>query len=181
MVEVAPLVDPKNVDSVVAYRTLVTRMRVMRSIGFHASKGTIRFVVVEGVSASPVVITHERRPLQLQKDRPAFVRNAKNLIGNVLATFAPDRVAYILSMDAKSQDQVAGLIMPFGALNGCALESEIPCAEFIAANFSKSFFLKNGAVWHGDRYKSADSVLGIHPPNWTNSERLAAMAAWGAL
>ncbi len=153
----------------------------MRAIGFHASKSIIRFVVIDGNAQNPLVCQHDRRPLQLLDDRPEFIQNARNLFGNVVSSFSPDRVAYVLSMDAKSQDQVAGLVLPFGALNVCARENSKPCTEFIAANFSKSFFSSRGASWVGDRYKSADALLGTHPPNWTNSERLASLAAWGIL
>lgn len=153
----------------------------MRSIGFHASKGVIRFVVVDNKGDKPLVIAHEKRPLQLLSDRPEFIHNARNLFGNVLANWPADRLAYILTMSAKSQDQLAGLLLPFGVLNACAREAERPCLEFIAPNFSKTFFAKRGAAWTGDRYTSTDALLGTHPPNWTDSERLAALAAWGAM
>lgn len=153
----------------------------MRTIGFHASKGVIRFVVLDGNVSSPTVVQHDRRPLTLIADRPEFIQNARNLFGNVVSTFLPDRLAYVLSMNAESQEQVAGLVLPFGALSVCARDNTKPCTEFIAANFSKSFFSSRGASWITDRYKSADAVLGTHPPNWTNSERLAALAAWGVL
>lgn len=153
----------------------------MRTIGFHASKGVIRFVVLEGDASNPTVVTHDRRPLQLIADRPSFVQNARNLFENVLTSFSPDRLAYVLSMDAKSKDQIAGLILPFGALNVCARDHGKSCDEFIAANFGKMFFTGRGATWDGDRYKSADPIFGSHPPNWTKSEQLAAMAAWGTM
>lgn len=153
----------------------------MRAIGFHASKGVVRFAVVDGDAAHPTVLHHDRRPLQLLDDRSEFIQNARNLFGNVISSFSPDRLAYILSMDAKSQDQVAGLVLPFAALSVCARENLKPCSEYIAANFSKSFFLNRSASWSGDRYKSADVVLGTHSPNWTNGERLASLAAWGTL
>jgi hypothetical protein len=153
----------------------------VRTIGFHASKGVIRFVVLEGGVSNPTLVVHDRRPLQLIADRPSFVQNARNLFDNVLTSLSPDRLAYVLSMDAKSKDQIAGLILPFGALNVCARDHGKSCDEFIAANFGKTFFTGRGATWHGDRYKSADPVFGSHPPNWTKSEQLAAMAAWGAM
>ena len=154
----------------------------MRTIGFHASKGIIRFVVLDSDVSHPTVVEHDRRPLQLLEDRPEFIQTARLLFENVVSTFAPDRLAYVLSMNAQAQDQVAGLVLPFGALNVCARDNSKPCTEFIAANFSKSFFSNRAATWvAGDRYKSADGVLGTHPPNWTNSERLAALAAWGVL
>lgn len=153
----------------------------MRTIGFHASKGTIRFVVLEGTATNPTTLTHDRRPLNLIDDRPTFIHNALNLFGNVLSTYAPDRLGYLLSMDAKRQDQIAGLVLPFGALNVSARENGKPCTEFIAANFSKGFFSKRGVSWVSDRYGTADALLGTHPPNWTNAERLAALAAWAVL
>ena len=153
----------------------------MRSIGFHASKGIIRFVVLDDDTSNLTVIKHERRPLQLVNERTEYIQNARNLFGNVISAFSPDRLAYVLSMDAKSQAQVAGLILPFAALNVCAREAGKPCAEFIAANFSKTFFTTRKASWLQNRYDSADKLLGVHPPNWTNNERLASLAAWGAL
>src|SRR5688572_26152068 len=122
----------------------------MRTIGFHASKGIIRFVVLEGDASNPKVVNHERRPLQLIADRPTFVQNARNLFDNVLTSLSPDRLAYVLSMDAKSKDQIAGLILPFAALNVCARDHGKPCDEFIAANFGKTFFTTRGATWHAD-------------------------------
>jgi hypothetical protein len=153
----------------------------VKTIGFHASKNTIRFVVLEGNRAQPIVVAHDRRPLQLLPDRPQYIQNARNLFSNVIATWAPDCLAYVLTMNATSQDQLAGLVLPFGALNWCAGESGKPCYEFIAQNFSKTFFTKHSIQWPGDKYKASDTVVGVHPPNWTDSERLAALAAWGSM
>ena len=87
----------------------------------------------------------------------------------------------MLSMNAETHDQVAGIVLPFGALNVCARDNSLSCEEFIALNFSKTFFTNRGASWLTNRYKSADAVLGTHAPNWTDSERLAALAAWAVL
>jgi hypothetical protein len=84
-------------------------------------------------------------------------------------------------MNAETRDQVAGIVLPFGALNVSARDNSLSCEEFIALNFSKTFFTNRGASWLTNRYKSADAVLGTHPPNWTDSERLAALAAWAVL
>jgi hypothetical protein len=153
----------------------------VRTIGFHASKGIIRFVVLEGQTLSPTVVLHERRPLTLIDDRPEFIQNARNLFVNVVSTYSPDSLAYVLSMNAETRDQVAGNVLPFGALNVCARDKSLSCEEFIALNFSKNFFTNRGVSWLTNRYKSADALLGIHPPNWTDSERLAALAAWAVL
>lgn len=153
----------------------------MRSIGFHSSKGILRFVVLDGSRSAPTVFTHDRRPLQLLDDRPQFVRNAYNLFESILNLYNPDSVAYLLTMNANSQDQIAGLIMPYGALNLLSISSGRKCSEAIIANFSKKFFQNRSAVWDGDKYSSADLVFGVHAPNWTNSERSAALAAWSAM
>jgi hypothetical protein len=153
----------------------------VRTIGFHASKGIIRFVVLEGDVSSPTVVSHDRRPLQLVADRPTYIQNARNLFDNVLTSLSPDRLAYVLSMNAKSQEQIAGLVLPFAALNICAKEHGKDCYEFIAPNFGKTYFTKRNATWHGDRYDSATPIFGSHPPNWTKNEQLAALAAWGAM
>jgi len=152
----------------------------VRSIGFHASSGTIRYVVIEGTRSSPTVVGKARRPLQLIDDRPRFIQNAHNLFSEVIKTNSPDILAYIISMSATSKDQLASIVMPMGALNACALGSGLQCREFIAANFSKKFF-KDDGISFVDRYQACDAILGVHPPNWTNSERQAALAALGAM
>jgi hypothetical protein len=152
----------------------------LRSIGFHASKGVIRFVVLEGDRKSPTYVKHERRPLELIEDSPQFIQKARNLFTAVIQTYQPDRLGYVLSMNAKSQAQLAGLLLPFGALNWCALEAGKPCREFIAANFSKRFFAKD-ALTFSDWKSASDDLLGSHPPNWTDQERQAGLAALGAM
>lgn len=152
----------------------------LRSIGFHASKGIIRFVVLEGTRQAPTLVTHDRRPLQLSADRPLFIRNARNLFESVLTNVSPQKISYILTMNAKSKDQVAGLILPFGILNFICSERDLSCVEFIAPNFSKNFFSKYKKQW-SNRYDVFDAIVGTHPPNWTDSERLAGLAALGAM
>lgn len=153
----------------------------MRSIGFHLSKDILRFVILDGLNSSPNVFAHERRPLQILKSRPEFLRNALNLFESIITQYSPDTIAYVLTMSANSQEQVAGLALPLGALNIICANRPIDCKEMIAQNFSKNFFLQRGAVWDVDKYKSADRIFGRHPPNWTNNERLAALAAWSAM
>jgi hypothetical protein len=152
----------------------------MKTVGFHASAAGIRFVVLSGSSPAPAHVEHATRPLKLIDNRPEFLKNALNLFDDILNHTKPDRVSYLLSMDSKTRDQMAANVLPFGALCLAAHQKGIPCLEFIAANFSKKFFVSRGVAWV-DRYKSCDSIIGTHTPNWTNSERLAAIAAWGAM
>jgi hypothetical protein len=152
----------------------------MKAIGFHASSGTLRYVIVEGTRNSAKVLAHERRPLTLLDDRPKFFQGAKNLFSSILKGVGPDAVSYMASMNANSQAQLAGIVMPFSILCICAGDANLPCKEFISQNFSKKFFggLKLQST---EKYAACDEILGTHPPNWTNSERLAALAAFGAL
>ena len=137
-------------------------------------------MVLDGDRISPTYFKHEKRPLELIEDRPQFIQKARNVFSSVITTYQPDRLGYMLTMNAKSQAQLAGLLLPFGALNWCAADAGTQCREFIAPNFSKSFFAKDPIVFTG--WKSAcDSLLGAHPPNWTDAERQAALAALGAL
>lgn len=152
----------------------------MRSIGFHASKGFIRFVVLDGERQSPVYVKHEKRPLELIDERPQYIQKARNLFSSVISTYQPDRLAYVLTMNAKSQAQLAGLLLPFGALNLCAADAGKPCREFITPNFSKSFFAKD-SITFTDWKTACNTLIGAHPPNWTDAERQASLAALGAL
>ncbi|HEX4712369.1 hypothetical protein [Phenylobacterium sp.] len=102
-------------------------------------------------------------------DRPQFIQKARNLFTSAIQTFQPDRLGCVLSMNANSQAQLAGLLLPFGTLNGCALDANKPCVEFISPNFSKRFFSKDDITF--SNWKTAcDDLIGIHPPNWTDQE-----------
>jgi len=95
----------------------------------------------------------------------------------IIADQLPERLAYVLSMDAKSRDQIAALILPFGVLNIVALDQGKPIEEFIAANFSKSKFAPFVPTFT-NKYDFVDQVIGHPQSKWSNQHRLAALAAW---
>lgn len=152
----------------------------MKITGFHASSGRIRYVTLEGTKAAPVLVGHGERPLQLNENRSAFAQACRNLFVAIIADQAPEGLAYVLSMDAKARDQVAGLILPFGVLNIVALDQGKPIDEFIPANFSKSKLAPFFAPFT-DKYAFIDGVIGRPASKWSNQHRLAALAAWMAL
>jgi hypothetical protein len=152
----------------------------MKITGFHASSGKIRYVTLDGTKKAPALIDHGERPLQLDSSRSAFAQACRNLFVAILADQSPSCVAYVLSMDAKSRDQVAGLILPFGVLSIVALDQGKPVEEFIPANFSKSK-LSPFVSPFTDKYAFVDQVVGQPKRKWSNQHRLAALAAWMAL
>lgn len=149
----------------------------MKITGFHASSGKIRYVTLGGTRAKPVLVDHGERPLQLNDNRTAFAQAARNLFVGIIADQSTEAVAYVLSMDAKTRDQVAGLILPFGVLSVVALDKGLPADEYIAANFSKKPIQPYVASF-SDKYDAADQLFGIPAKKWSNQHRLAALASW---
>lgn len=152
----------------------------MKITGFHASSGRIRYVTLDGTKTAPTIVGHGERPLQLNANRSAFAQACRNLFVAIIADQTPASLAYVLSMDAKARDQVAGLILPFGVLNIVALDQGKPVEEFIPANFSKSK-LAPFLTPFTDKYAFVDELIGRPANKWSNQHRLAALAAWMTL
>ena len=152
----------------------------MKITGFHASSGRIRFVTLEGTKASPTIVGYGERPLQLNANRSAFAQACRNLFVAIIADQTPASLAYVLSMDSKSRDQVAGLILPFGVLNLVALDQGKTIDEFIPANFSKSKLAPFLAPFT-NKYAFVDGLIGRPASKWSDQHRLAALSAWMAL
>ena len=149
----------------------------MKITGFHASSGKIRYVTLKGTKAKPVLVSYGERPLQLNSNRAAFAQAASNLFVGIVADQGTEAASYLLSMDAKTRDQIAGLILPFGVLCLVALDQGFPVSEYIAANFSKKPLSPYVSTFK-DKYDFIDQILGIPPRGWSNQHRLAALAGW---
>ena len=85
----------------------------------------------------------------------------------------PERLAYRISMNAKSLAQIRYLHYSLGILTWVAFDGNIPICEY--ATQSKK------AVGDADKLSACDTLLGIPSGTWTNEKRLAALSAWMSL
>jgi hypothetical protein len=85
-------------------------------------------------------------------------------------------MAYRVSLDANSADQVAYLTFPFGILNLVAHDLSLPISEYVSQSFSKK-----ALGFTGNKFEACDEMIAGSPDKWGDPEKLAALAAWMAL
>lgn len=149
----------------------------MTALGFNLLKGELHLCALRGTRAAPCYVGHDRHRFDPGQPRPELARFFKLTFGEVIRSFEPDRLAYRLTLNAKSADQVAYLCFPFGILNLIGSEKQIPTSEFTTPSFSKKA-LKYAAA---DKLAACDAMISGFPPGLKEPAKLAALAAWMSL
>ncbi|ENT5106601.1 hypothetical protein [Pseudomonas aeruginosa] len=146
----------------------------MRVLGVHLLKGEFRFGVLEGTRQQPVLVV-SRRVVTLSHDyAPSLMDWYDSQFRQLLASYAPERIAYRLTLDPK-KEQLITSEFPYGILNLLAHQNNIPINYYTAQNYTASrLSLPKGT----DLHSYCDSVLGQHPPYWDANQRNAILAAW---
>lgn len=158
----------------------------MRALGLNVGKGFIRFAVVEGTLAAPVLadrtVLKRGTPHELDFDPalplPERMVLIRQRFEGLLDRVGADRVAYRMHNGrGLDQEQVAIFHYPWGVLNLLCAERSLPCTEFLSASLTfKRFKLPNDT-------KPMERVDDLLPEGskWDDNIRYAACAAWGAL
>jgi hypothetical protein len=121
-------------------------------------------------------LSHSRDQFDANKPRKELANYFKQTFGEAISRTGPDRLAYRLSLDAKSADQIAYLSFSFGILNLIAHDLDLPIKEFCSQAFTKS-----ALGYQGDKFEACDDRIADRPSRWATPEKLAALAAWLAL
>lgn len=148
----------------------------MTALGFNIKKGELWLCLLEGNRTGPIYLSHDRHRFDADQPRSSLSHFFKQTFGEVIDRTRPDRLAYRVSLDAKSADQVAYLCYPFGILNLIAHERRTPILEFVTQSFSKK-----ALEFAGDKFDACDARIANPPPKWGRDAKLAALAAWMAL
>jgi hypothetical protein len=145
------------------------------AIGFNISKGAIWSCVLEGTRSAPEFRDLGRQRFNPDQPRPELANYFKQVLGEIIDRVPSPRLAYRLTLNAKSADQVAYLCFPFGILNLVAHERGLAIDQFTTASFSKK-----ALGFTGDRFDACDTIKG-RPENWDRDAKLAALSAWMVL
>jgi len=136
-------------------------------------KGAVWHCVLEGTRSAPTYVSHSKDRFDADKPRKELANHFKQTFGETISQTRPDRLAYRLSLDANSADQIAYLSFSFGILNLLAHDLDLPIREFCSQAFTKS-----ALSYQGDKFDACDERITNRPPKWGNPEKLAALAAW---
>ncbi|GLR89455.1 hypothetical protein GCM10007857_61680 [Bradyrhizobium iriomotense] len=145
----------------------------MSALGLNISKGTIWYCVLQGPRDQPTHVDSGRHRFNPGQSRPDLANYCKQTFGELIDRFPSSKVAYRLTLNAKSADQVAYLCFPFGILNLVAHERGVAVREFTTPSFTKKAL---GIA--GDKFDACDSSIVGRPDKWDRDAKLAALSAW---
>lgn len=158
----------------------------MRALGLNVGKGFIRFAVIEGTLAQPVLLDRNRltrgKADEFDHDftmsLPERMAWLEGGFATLLDRVAPDMVAYRMHNGrGMTQEQVAVFHYPWGILNLLCGRRGLPCQELLSASLTaKRFGLPKGQK----PMERVDEIL-ADGAKWDNDTRYAACAAWAVL
>jgi hypothetical protein len=146
------------------------------AVGFNINKGELWHCTLDGTRGVPVFILHGRDRFDPEQPRTALANYFKQTFNEIISRASPDRLAYRLSLDAKSAGQIAYLCFSFGILNLIAHELSLPLHEFTSQSFTK-----RALGFSGNKFDACDEMIEKRPMKWGDPEKLAALAAWMTL
>lgn len=148
----------------------------MPALGFNIRKGELHFCCLSGPKTRPLYVGHGRHKFDPTQSRPDLANFFKQTFSELIHSYSADMLSYRLSLDAKSTDQIAYLIFPFGVLNIIAFEKSIPVREFTSQAFTKK-----ALGFDEDKLTACDERIVGRPPDWKEPTKLAALSAWMTL
>jgi hypothetical protein len=146
----------------------------MRVIGIYIATGQLRYSVLEGTKAAPVLVSKDRLLTPDPKNVPALMDWFDTQFTLILDQSTPNRIAYRLTL-APKKDQLVNSVFPLGILNLLVHRYALPITSYIAQNYVAS---RLGLAKGADIYAHCDSVLGSHPPYWDMNQKHSVLAAW---
>lgn len=146
----------------------------MAVLGVHIATGQLRYSVLEGTKAAPVLVAKERLLTPDPNYPPALMDWYETQFNLILDQSAPDRIAYRLTL-APKKDQLFTSSFPLGILNLLAHQRNLPITSYVSGNFTAS---RLGLPKGSDIYAHCDTVLGTNPPYWDNNQKHSILSAW---
>jgi hypothetical protein len=150
----------------------------MLILGIELAKSQVKWTLLEGTVDAPVYLSHGKSNYDLSRQRPALLDELNKIFLELLVQHKPSKVAYRVSKNASSIEQIAYLHYPFGVLLLRCNELKIPTEEFNSSSFThKRLRFPKGTP----KYEACDSKIGSHAPGWDDQQRNSALSAWSAL
>ncbi len=149
----------------------------MRSLGIHIATGQLRYSVLEGTKAAPILVSKERLITPDPQYVPELMDWYESQFNLILDNYSPHQIAYRLTLDPK-KDQLFSSEFPLGILNLLAHKRNLPIASYVAGNFVASRLnLPKGT----DIFAHCDNVFGTNPPYWDKNQKHSILVAWFVL
>lgn len=146
----------------------------MKVLGVHIATGQFRYSILNGTKVAPALVEKGRLVTPAADDVPALMDWYESQFNLLLDQFAPDRIAYRLTLAPKKK-QLFTSSFPLGILNFLAYRRNLPISSYVSGNYVAS---RLGLSKEIDLYAYCDTVLGSNPPYWDQNQKHSVLAAW---
>ncbi len=146
----------------------------MTVLGLHALAGQLRFGVISGTKAAPILNDKGRLITPSESDVPALMDWYDTQLRKLIFDHEPTMISYRLTLDPKKKQLITS-IFPLGVLNLIAHQESLPIVEYTAGSFVAS---RLGLPKGTDLYTHCENILGSHPPYWDKNQMYAILVAW---
>jgi hypothetical protein len=146
-------------------------------IGVNLEKNGLRYTVLDGTRAAPVLVHHEKILTNNLASIPQLMNWYETTFQNLITRFNPTIIGVKVSLQA-DKDEIAPWYYPLGILHKMAFQAGIGTSEFVAANFTASKFNLDKSI---NIYDYIDSVFGVFSPKWDKNQKYSLLAAWMTL
>jgi len=146
----------------------------MISIGLNLAKGDLYYTCLEGTLGKPTLLGKGKLSFNVkwstQEQAEWFDKNFRALFSK----YKPEVIGYRVSTSIGKDDQYQYLIFPWGVLNLVAQDLKLSSKFLTTRKFTARFFKQPKPF---NRFHFVDTIVGEHPPNWNDNQRLSALAA----
>ncbi len=146
----------------------------MKILGVHVATGQLRYSVLEGTKANPVLIEKGKLSTIDPKNAPQLMDWYESQFSLILDQHTPDRIAYRLTLQP-NKNQLITSSFPMGILNLLAHRRNLPIQLYVSGNFVAS---KLSLAKGTDIYAYCDQVFGMNPPYWDKNQKNSVLVAW---
>ncbi|WP_149802500.1 hypothetical protein [Mesorhizobium sp. NFR06] len=149
----------------------------MANLGFDLGKDNIFWCALDGARGAPVYVAHGVENYRVDDYREDLIVKSGAIFLRLINRIKPIKVAYRLSLDAASSDQIAYLHFPIATLISVCRQAKVPSSEFYTRSFTHKLF---GLDKSESKEDACDRLIGEHAPNWKRI-RNATLACWASL
>ena len=146
----------------------------MAVLGLHLQKGLLRYAVLDGTRAKPVLLSKDRLITPDPAQVPALMDWYDTKFRQLLADHQPSHVACRLTLEP-SKEQLFYSEFPLGVLHLIAHQQGIPVSCLTAQSFTPS---RLGLPRETNLNDQCDLMFGKNPPYWDKDQKYAVLVAW---
>ena len=130
----------------------------MSALGFNIKKGELWHCVLSGTRREPVDLADSRHLVDPDQPRTALANYFKQTFGEVISRTAPDRLAYRVSLDANSADQVAHPDVPIRHS-----KPRSPRPQLADQRVRVPILSKKALGFAGNKFEACDEMIASRP------------------